>query len=173
MPNSDRDRVQIGRKLRRSLEFIRNRGPASMTPENAAWQASTQVHQAQIKQVGQGQIPSSGTHIQPPNHMQQIRIRCHHSIRGCSSSLRQSYCREYVTVWNSRRQHLGRCPRSRRWIVTHQKGIGKPPGRRSRNQEGGMGLTRRRQNMLLETVGHSTTSIQDRISVGQAGQQAT
>jgi len=59
MPNSDRDRVQIGRKLRRSLEFIRNRGPASMTPENAAWQA-------QIKQVGQGQIPSSGTHMQPP-----------------------------------------------------------------------------------------------------------
>jgi len=33
MPNSDRDRVQIGRKLRRSLEFIRNRVPASMTPK--------------------------------------------------------------------------------------------------------------------------------------------
>nr|XP_036678445.1 uncharacterized protein LOC118879656 [Drosophila suzukii] len=182
MPNSDRNRVQIGRKLRRSLEFIRNRGPAGMTPpvtrsqanqeeklenisapegmeslreqnpegigsgspgeasglqavggtgaipkslpseiksgvnaalvqaqhtyqvgmsteyemfkqqmqqdmmqfmkdindcmaewrrdfvkEKAAWQASTQVRQAQGQQVGQGQIPSSGTPMPPPH----------------------------------------------------------------------------------------------------------
>jgi len=32
MSNSDRDRIQIGRKLRITLKFIRSRGPASMTP---------------------------------------------------------------------------------------------------------------------------------------------
>jgi len=31
MPNSDRDRTKIGRKLRRSFEFIWNTGPARMT----------------------------------------------------------------------------------------------------------------------------------------------
>jgi len=40
MPKSDRDRVQIGRKLRRSLEFIRNRGPAGMTPPVTRSQAN-------------------------------------------------------------------------------------------------------------------------------------
>jgi len=55
--------------------------------ENTAWQASTQVRQAQIQQLDRAKYFLRGRRCR---HLKQIPVRCHHSTRGCYSNLRQS-----------------------------------------------------------------------------------